>query len=99
MMGDTETEGSTLIFAMLLNPSNAKATFVEMQKSTNIFENRPNPVMTGTYWIALMKYSQMSTHLPGFLRFFEDFCNILYEPTLPPAAKGLKRDRQNEQKQ
>ena len=43
-----------------------------------IFEKTSKPWRVGITWIALEKYSQMSTHLPGFqsliIRFFVLFC-------------------------
>ena len=33
------------------------------------------PCHVGIHWIALIEYSQMSTHVPGFLKkFFASFC-------------------------
>ena len=53
----------------MFNPSNAEATLVQ---STEIFENRLNPVV-GFHWKALTDYSQpiqMSTHVPRFQAVF-----------------------------
>ena len=42
-----------------------------------IFEKSSKPCHVGIHWIALVEYSQMSTHIPGFQslsRFFTSFC-------------------------
>ena len=47
---------------MLINPSNAKATFVQCIRVL-----RPTkPCHVGIHWIALAESSQMSSHVPGF---------------------------------
>ena len=60
-----------------VNGSNAKATFVQSTRTQIFFENHLKPCHVGIHWIALAKYSQMSTHIPGFrsfFRFFASFC-------------------------
>ena len=46
------------------NPSHTKATFV--QSTRMIFLKTFKPCHVGFYWIAFARYSQMSTHMPGF---------------------------------
>ena len=48
-----------------VNPSNAKATFVQGQGRKD-FRKPSKPCHVGIHWIALTEYSQMSTHVPGF---------------------------------
>ena len=58
-----------------VNPSNAKATFV--QSTMMLFENYLNPVChVGIHWIALTEYYQMSTNLPGFQSFLASFASF-----------------------
>ena len=47
------------------NPSDAEATFDQSA--------RVQTIKPCTHWIALAEYSQMSTHVPGFQLFFQDF--------------------------
>ena len=59
-----------------LNPSKAKATFLQSTR-TNIFKKSSKSCHNGIYWKALAEYCQMSTHEPGiklFLSYFESFC-------------------------
>ena len=60
-----------------LNPYNAEATFVQ-NTSRQRFLKPSKPCHVGIHWIALAKYSQMGTLMPGFLslsHFFVSFCN------------------------
>ena len=59
---------------MLINSSNAEATFVQytrMQKIVKIIQTKSCSV--GIHCKALAEYSQMSTHFPGFRLFFVFF--------------------------
>ena len=42
------------------------------------FEKPSRPCHVGIHRIALVEYSQMSTHVPGFQIIFQVFCMILY---------------------
>ena len=62
---------------MVLNSSNAEATFVQSTRTQNIFKKPSKPCLAGIHWKALNEYSQMSTHLPRFQAFsgmFASFC-------------------------
>ena len=54
---------------MLINPSNAEATFVHSSRTQRFLRKPSNPCHVGIHWIALAECSQMSTHMPGFLYF------------------------------
>ena len=56
----------------LINLSNAEATFIQCQECKH-FWKPSKPCHSGIYWIALIAYSQISTHTPGFSGFFKDF--------------------------
>ena len=66
-----------LYWMSYVNPSNAKATFVQTQWRKDFW--RPSkPCHVGIHQIALAECSQMSTHLLGFLVIFHIFCIFLY---------------------
>ena len=50
-----------------INPSTAEVTFVQCTKKGKIMKIILN--LSSIHWKALAEYSQMSTHLPGFLSF------------------------------
>ena len=59
-----------------VNHSIAETTFVRTQKLKNLWKSS-KPCHLGIHLKALIEYSQMSTHLPGFQsfsRFFDLFC-------------------------
>ena len=58
----------------MLNPSNAKVTFMQASKD---FWKPSKPYHVGIHRIALAEYYQMSTHEPGFRSFFKFFLYLL----------------------
>ena len=66
-------------FAEVKQVESPKALKLEVHKVPEKVE-RPKPCHIGIHLIALVKYSQMSTHMPGFQSFFQVFCIILYKP-------------------
>ena len=59
-----------------LNPSNAKATFVQSTRAISFLKTILT-LSTGIYWKAPVEYSHKSTNVPGsqsFIRFFASFC-------------------------
>ena len=66
----------TNIFKMILNPSNAEATYVQSRMN---FWKPSKSCHVGIEWKAVAEYSQMSTHVPGIQSvIFPVFCIILY---------------------
>ena len=53
---------------LIFKPSNAEATFVQSTRIQRFLKTKPCHV--SIYRKALAKYSQMSTHVPGFQSFF-----------------------------
>ena len=60
---------------MFLNPSNAKATFVQSTWLQS-FRKTSKSCHVGIYWKALTEYSQMSTHMSWFQSFFVCFASF-----------------------
>ena len=52
-------------FRCYINPSDAKATFVQNMRTQRSWKPS-KPCHVGIYGIAFAEYSQMSTHVPGF---------------------------------
>ena len=63
-----------------VNPSNAKATFIQTTRMERWFEKTSKPCHVGIHLSAFAECFQMSTHLPGFLSFMSFLCIILYWP-------------------
>ena len=60
-------------FAEVKQVESPKALKLEVHKVPEKVE-RPKPCHVGIHWIALVEYSQMSTHVPGFQSSFCVFC-------------------------
>ena len=54
---------------LLVNPSNAEAILSSKAQGHKYFWKPSKPCHIGIYWIALVEYSRMSTHMPGFQSF------------------------------
>ena len=70
------TKMMEMILMMMVNPSNAEATFVQSSRM-QIFLKPSKPCHVGIHLIALTEDSQMSTHMPWFqssLSFFASVC-------------------------
>ena len=61
---------------MNVNPSNAKATFVQSTRMQRFFKPSNRPHHIGIHWIALAEYSQMSTYVPWFHSFWVFFVSL-----------------------
>ena len=59
-----------LLLLQLLNPSNAETNFMQNLSTKRLSKNHLNPCI---HWMALVKYSQMNTHVSGFQPFFKAF--------------------------
>ena len=68
------------VLVIVLNPSNAEATFIQSTRMQRFFGKPPKPCHIGICCKALAEYSQMGTHVPGFQSFFSVFCIIFYRP-------------------
>ena len=74
---------------LILNPSDAKATFVHSTRTQKIFEKPSRPCHVGIHWINPAKHSQMSTYMPGFRSFFSFFASFCVGKIGHQQHKGL----------